>query len=289
MNLSFRENYWDSRELKAEFLSFLERIHGLDLSLWDKMGFWDEKYRPFSYFNGNALVANVCVYSMTMTIQSKRRLVAQISGVGTIPEYRRRGLSFDLTQKALEWARNNHDLFYLFAENEASALYRKCGFRQIDEYKACVSVSCKDAQPGAVKLDMERSDHVELIYRLVTQREPVSDILGVSNSKLFMFWCLHSLRDHVYYISELNLLVIYKRVNGLITMYDIVGASIPAFSAIYPYFCHKSDEKIEFLFMADKLDLGSYDLIKVADNGTHILGDFPVESSKFIFPFTAHA
>ena len=289
MVLSYKENYWDSCEMKAEFLSFLERIHGLDLSLWDKMGFWDEKYRPFSYFNGNALVANICVYSMNMTIQGKRRLVAQISGVGTIPEYRRKGLSFDLTQKALEWARNSHDLLYLFAEIEAAGLYQKCGFRQINEYKACVSVSGKDAQPGAVKLDIQRKEHVEQIYRIASEREPVSDILGVSNSKLFMFWCLYSLKDYIYYISDLNLLVIFKLDKGLLTIFDIAGANVPSFATIYPYICSKTDEKVEFLFMVDKMDLGSYDLIKVDDNGTHILGDFPVDSSEFILPFTTQA
>ncbi len=289
MNLTFKENYWESRELRVKFTSFLNSIHAVDLSLWDQMGFWDNLYRPFSYFDGNSLVANVCLYSMEMTIQGKRCLVAQISGVGTLPEYRRQGLSFDLTQKAMDWARNNHDLFYLFADNEAAGLYQKCGFRQIDEYKACLSVSGKDAQPGAVKLNMERSEHVKLIYRLATQREPVSDILGISNRKLFMFWCLQSLKDYIYYISALNLLVVFKRNNGLLTIYDIVGADIPAFTKIYPYICCKTDEKVEFLFIVDKLNLGSYDLIKVEDNGTHILDDFPLEGSQFIFPFTSHA
>lgn len=289
MKLSYKENYWESRELKVEFTSFLKRIHGVDLSLWDKLGFWDDLYRPFSYFDGNSLVANVCLYSMEMTIQGKRCFVAQISGVGTLPDYRRRGLSFDLTQKAMDWARNNHDLFYLFADNEAAGFYQKCGFRRIDEYKACLSVTGKDAQPGAVMLDLKTKNDLELIYRLAVERTPVSDVLGVSNSKLFMFWCLLDFENCIHYISELNLLVIFKRSKGLLTIYDIVGATIPSFTTIYPYISSKTDEKIEFLFMVDKLDLGSYDLIKVDDNGTHILDDFPVEPSQFILPFTAHA
>ena len=109
MNLSYREDYWDSPELKEQFLSFLIQIHGLDLSRWDKMGFWDRKYRPFSYFDGDSLISNVCIYSMDMTIQGQRRLVAQVSAVGTLPEYRRKGLNIELTQKAMDWARVNHD------------------------------------------------------------------------------------------------------------------------------------------------------------------------------------
>ncbi|MCP4633710.1 MAG: GNAT family N-acetyltransferase [candidate division Zixibacteria bacterium] len=289
MSLSYRENYWDSLELKDEFIGFLLHIHGLDLSLWDKMGFWDQKYRPFSYFSGSSLVSNVCVYSMEMTIQGKQCLVAQISAVGTLPEYRRKGLSFKLNQKAINWARNNHDFFFLFADQDAYRFYKKCGFRRADEYKTSVSISGKVAQTGAVKLDIQRKDHIKQIFRFASDREPVSDVLGVSSKKLFMFWCLYSLRDHIYFIPELDVLVLYKRVNEVVTIFDIVGTNIPSLSKIYSYICGESDETIEFLFMVDKLNLGGCDQIRIEENGTHILGNFPLEGTQFIFPFTAHA
>jgi GNAT superfamily N-acetyltransferase len=289
MNLSYKEDYWDSLDLKMEFINFLLHILGLDLSLWDKMGFWDRRYRPFSYFSGNSLVSNVCVYSMDMTIRGQQCLVAQISAVGTLPEYRRKGLSYQLTQKAMDWAQKNHDFFFLFADQEAYHLYNKCGFRQVDEYKASISVSGNVAQSGAVKLDIQIKDHVELIYSLASNREPVSDILGVSNNKLFMFWCLYYLKGHIYYIPELDILVLYKRDNRLLTIFDIVGTDIPAFAEIYPYICDEYDKTVEFLFMVDKLNPGYFERKKIEDNGTHISGDFPLENTQFIFPFTAHA
>ena len=289
MNLSYSEDYWDFPELKKEFISFLIQIHGLDLSFWDEMGFWDRKYRPFSYFDGDSPISSVCIYSMDMTIRGQKRLVAQVSAVGTLPEYRRRGLNLELTQKAMDWARVNHDFFFLFADEEAFPFYKKCGFRQVGEYKASVSVSGGIARPSADKLDIRRKDHVELIYRLANNREPVSDVLGVSNKRLFMFWCLYFLADHIYYIAELDILILYKRDNELVTVFDIVGKSVPAFSEVYSYICAESDETVEFLFMVDKLKLGSFDQVRVEDNGTHLLGDFLLESSKFIFPYTAHA
>jgi GNAT superfamily N-acetyltransferase len=289
MNLSYREDYWDSPELKKQFLSFLIQIHGLDLSLWDEMGLWDRKYRPFSYFDGDSLVSSLCIYSMDMTIQGKKRPVAQVSAVGTLPEYRRKGLNLELTQKAMDWARVNHDFFFLFADDEAFPFYEKCGFRQVDEYKSSVSVSGETARPGADKLDIQRKDHLDLIYRIASDRESVSDVLGVLNKRLFMFWCLYFLADHIYYIAELDVLILYKRDNELVTVFDIVGKNVPAFSEVYPYICAESDETVEFLFMVDKLNLETFDQVRVEDNGTHLLGDFPLESGKFIFPYTAHA
>lgn len=289
MSLSYREDYWDFLELKKQFISFLIQIHGLDLSLWDEMGFWDQKYRPFSYFDGDSLVSSVCIYSMDMTIHGQKRLVAQVSAVGTLPEYRRRGLNLQLTQKAMDWARVNHDFFYLFADEEALPFYKKCGFRQVDEHKASVSVSGGIARPGADKLDIRRKDHLELIYRLASEREPVSGVLGVSNKRLLMFWCLYFLADNIYFITDLDVLILYKRDNELVTVFDIVGKNVPAFSEVYPYICAETDKTIEFLFMVDKLNLGTFNQVRVEDNGTHLLGDFPLESGKFIFPYTAHA
>ncbi|MCH7879915.1 MAG: GNAT family N-acetyltransferase, partial [candidate division Zixibacteria bacterium] len=112
----------------------MKRMHGVDLSSWDKLGFWDQKYRPFSYFSGASLVSNVCVYSMEMTIQGKRSLGAQISAVGTLPEFRRQGLSLKLTRRAMDWAHEDHDFFFLFADKNAYQCYDKFGFRLTDEH-----------------------------------------------------------------------------------------------------------------------------------------------------------
>ena len=289
MNPTYKENYWDSPKLKQEFIDFLIEIHGLDLSLWDRLGFWDNLYRPFSYFSDNKLVSNVCVFSMDMTVMEKPCRVAQVSAVGTRPEYRRRGLNLELTQKALTWARDNHDFFFLFADEEAFQVYKKCGFRRTDEYKASVSVKGQVARPGAVKLDIQQADHLELVHRMASDREPASNLLGVSNKRLFMFWCVYFLSDQIYYIPECDVLVLYKRDNGLVSVFDIVGKGMPAFAEIYPYICDERDEVVEFLFMVDKLDLESVEHTKIVENGTHLLGNFALENTRFVFPYTAHA
>jgi len=289
LNLQFRGNYWSNSNLKNEFIRFLNQTFGLDLSLWDRKGFWDNCYRPFSYFSGDTLVSNVCIYSMDMTIKGMKCSVAQVSAVGTIPEYRRKGLSQQLMQTAINWAKDKHEFFYLFADKEAFPFYKKSGFRLTDEYKARITGPLMTPRPGAIKLDMQRADHIELVHRVASDREPVSNILGVTNSNLFMFWCLYSLREYIYYIPELDILVLYKREKGMVTIFDIVGKSVPTFAEIIPYICKSQDEAVKFLFMVDKLGLGNIDYIKVRGNGTHLFGNFPIEAPQFIFPLTSHA
>ncbi|MBU1318781.1 MAG: GNAT family N-acetyltransferase [candidate division Zixibacteria bacterium] len=289
MALTFREDYWDSPELKKELINFINQIHRLDLTLWDEKGYWDRKYRPFSFFEGNRIVSSVCIYSMDMTIDGKRSLVAQVSAVGTLPEYRRKGLNLELSKRAMEWAEDNHDFFFLFADEEAFPFYKRCGFRQVNEHKARLALTGMTARPGAVKLDVSTTDNLDMIYRIASNREPVSNVLGVTNEKLFMFWCLYFLKDFIYYIADLDILVLYERKNGVLTIFDIVGTHVPVFSELYPCICDESDSAVEFMFMMDKLGLDEIEYVKVEGNGTHLYGNFPLENSKFIFPLTAHA
>lgn len=290
MNPTFRENYASDLALKRKFIEFLIHIHRLDLSLWDKTGFWDANHRPFSYFEGDKLIASLSVYSMDMTINRQRCRVAQISGVGTLEEYRRRGLNFELTQKALEWARPRHDFFYLFADLDAEPFYAKCGFRKVLEYKPRFVISGATTSGVAEKLDMNNEKHRDLIYRIASERAPVSDILGVHTPKLFMFWCLYFLKDNVYYIREIDTLVLFERKDGVLTIFDVVGRAVPDFGQLYPYICDDSDTAVEFEFMPDKMNMGTPPkLIPAESNGTHLMGEFPLENQEFLFPLTAHA
>lgn len=289
MKLTYRENYWDSPRLKKRFIKYLAQVFGLDLSLWDRMGYWDPEYRPFSYFDGSELVSNACVYSMDMTVRGKKCRVAQVSAVGTLEKYRRKGLGTDLMARALDWVQKNHEFSYLFADKNAYGLYRNCGFSLTAEHKPRLAVGGGEAGGDIIHLDVERKDHLELIHRLASVRTPVSDLLGVSNEKLFMFWCLYALKNFVYYVPKLDVLVLYKREGGRVTIYDIVGASVPPFSEIYRYICDEHIETVDFLFMVDKLNLTGYDLVRTDDNGTHVRGAFPLADTKFIFPITAQA
>lgn len=288
-NLNFCEDYWDNPELKSEFKRFMIQMFRLDLSPWDTAGFWDSRYRPFSFFERNLLVSNVCVYSMDMIVKGDRRQVAQVSAVGTLPAYQRKGLSRELTRIAIEWARDNHDFYFLFADDNATAFYAQCGFRSVQEYKARIHLTSCENKLGAVQLDMRNAEHVKLVHRLAASRAPVSDLLGAYNDKLFMFWCLTFLRDFIYYIQELDIVVLLSREGGVLKLFDVVGSVIPTFSEMYPYICRPSDKSAEFLFMVDKMNLDNVEMIQVEGNGTHILGSFPLEGTQYLFPYTSHA
>ncbi len=289
MNLTYIDSYWEDSVLKRKFIDLLIQIFGLDLSLWDRMGFWDDNYRPFSYFEDDRLVSSLCIYSLEMMIAGKLCRVAQVSGVGTLPEYRRRGLNSELTRKALDWARDKHDFFFLFADDDAHPFYKSCGFRRADEHQISIPVVGQSPLPGAKKLELANEQHLQLICSCAEHRAPISNELGVMNQKLFMFWCLYFLKKNIYYLADLEVLVLCKREQGVLTIFDIVGREIPTFAELYPFIAGESDESVRFEFMVDKLGLADPVQTRASDSGLHLMGEFPLQDKKFLFPCTAHA
>lgn len=289
MEPSYEQSYWHDPARKAAFQRYLIEIFGLDLSLWDQLGFWDDNYRPFSLFERDRVIANVCLYTMDMMVAGKRCQVGQLSAVGTLPAWRGRGLNRRLTETALEWARDSHEFFFLFADDDAFGFYEKCGFRPIKEYAHRLKITPISSTPGVVRLDMGRPEHVALVYEYAQRRTAVSETLGVFNPKLLMYWCLYGLRDCVYRLPELDLIVLYKREDDLVTIYDIVASAMPTFAQLYPYIAAPTDRAIDFLFVPDRLDLPETEPIHITGNGTHVLGTLPFEPTFVLFPFTAHA
>ena len=134
MDIVLKTEYWNDLNARAAFKSFMRTIHGLDFSLWESAGCWDDAYTPFSFFQGDKIVASVCIYLLDSVIDGRETRLAQVSGVGTLPQWRRRGLSRQLTEIGLAWAQDRHDGIFLFADTDAIPYYERTGFSPIEEY-----------------------------------------------------------------------------------------------------------------------------------------------------------
>ncbi len=287
MSLSLRTEYWDDLAARGAFKEFLITIHGLDLSEWESAGYWDYAYTPFSFFDGEQVVSNVCVYSLEAVINGAPARVAQISGVGTLPAWRRKGLNRQLTERALEWAREPHQAVFLFADTGAIPFYTACGFTPIDEFVEFMEVKPVARKNGAVKLDPGNKEHRQRIYKYAERRGPVSEKFSVLNPKLFAFHCLHSLRDRVYEIPDLECLVCCERADGRLKIFDIVSEQPPAFEQVYPYIACDGDREVEFHFHTDKLRLEKLQARQLFGNNAFVKGSFPME--RPVFPYTCRA
>lgn len=316
--LTYRSHYWDDHRAKEAFKTFLLSMHGVDLTSWETNGFWDERYVPFSLFEGDRIVASVCLYSMDLVIAGKRCRAGQLSGVGTLPEYRRRGLNRCITEEALRWAAPHHDGFFLFADDDAVPFYEKCGFVPHEERAAVLRLASPPARPGLRQLDIANDRDLDLIYQMACERTPVSNVLGVLCEKLLMFHCLNTLSDHAYHIPDLDLVIFFKTNQGRLTIFDIVGRQMPSFAEVHPFLSERPHAEVWLHFVPDKLRVEVSSWRSMPGNNLHVFppgelafpqatssscGDFAhsgvahdrvapglqLPDQEIVFPFTAHA
>jgi GNAT superfamily N-acetyltransferase len=288
--LVFREAYWADPAARRAFQRFLVEIHGLDLSGWESAGYWDESYRPFSYFDAEGrVVSSVCVYSLAMIVRGSPCRGAQISGVGTSAARRRQGLNRRLTEIALEWAATDHEFVFLFANDDAVPFYARCGFLPVEERIPRVDVQPGRPRPGLRRLDLDEATDVELLHGLAERRAPVSDTLGVISPRLFMFHALYRFRECLYHIRDLDVVVAVERDGPRLTVYDVVGPRVPRLDDLGPYLIAAETTEIEFYFVPDKLAIENPRWRALRGNNLHDRGDIPLRTERFLFPFTAHA
>ncbi len=287
MEFDLKTQYWDDVRALSAFKAFAYRIHGLDFSEYESRGFWDAAYTPFSLFDGDTVVASVCIYSLDAVVDGARTRVAQISGVGTLPQWRRKGLNRRLTTIGLEWAEERHDGVFLFSNPDAIHFWEKCGFKAIEEFVETTPAPRLPRCDGATLLDPGRVQDLERIYEYAKTRAPVSERFSVLNAKLVMFHVLHGLRDCVVELPDLNCLVLCERAPGVLKIYDIVGRQIPRFDELYPYLANEADRVVEFHFFADKLSLKHRSTKRLKGNNPFVRAGFQVENH--VFPYTSRS
>lgn len=288
--LTFRSRYWDDRPAREAFQRFLIDIHGLDLGLWERRGFWDhEGYLPFSLFDGDLVVASLCVYSLRGVIDGEPRRIGQFSGVGTAPELRRRGLNRWLTERALANLGPTHDGFFLFSAPDAVPFYRRCGFAPLMQRAAVIRVDAPLARPGARCLDLDRAADLDLLVSLARERTPVSRVLGVHSTNLLMFHVLYAFRDRVWYLPDLDVVVLFGVADGRLTLVDVIGREMPTFADLHPYLPAESHREVRFGFAPDRLDVHVDETVALEDDHTHVWPGLTLPRGEPMFPHTAHA
>jgi ribosomal protein S18 acetylase RimI-like enzyme len=287
MDLTLRTEYWDDPAAREAFKAFILEIHGLDFTAWESAGFWDDAYTPFSFFDGERVVASVCIYLLDAVVEGEPSRLAQISGVGTSPELRRKGLNRRLTDLGLKWARGKHDGVFLFADPDAIPFYRRCGFRPIEEYVETVAAPAASRRAGATRLDTGRQDDRDRLHAYARRRAPLSNRFSVLNDRLLMFHALYGLKNDAYEVPDLDCVVFYRREGACVRLFDIVGETVPSLNDLYPYLAQDGDEIVEFHFYPDKLEVDPTASRVLPGNNPFIGETFPVEHP--VFPYTSRA
>ncbi|WNS41451.1 GNAT family N-acetyltransferase [Paenibacillus sp. MMS20-IR301] len=252
----FIKDYKHNEVLRQSFFSLAADTFELQLERWYEEGFWNERYIPYSYAEGNRVIANVSVNLLELIIDGVKCTAVQLGTVMTHPDYRGRGLSARLMDKVLEDYGDQAEFMYLFANDTVLDFYPRFGFRPVEEQ--LFSMDCPAGTAGSAgsaeirKLDLSISGDLNLISALAAQRLPVSERLSVSGAQgLLMFYCLNVFSNNLYYLEDEELLAICQQENGQLEIFDLISTKPLSIRETAFKLADSSTETIVFHFTPD--------------------------------------
>lgn len=209
---------------KNDFYSFNDlaiKVFDLSFESWWKNDYWQDKYFPYTLFDGKRAIANVSGSIINTLVDGKAKKYLQIGTVMTDPEWRNQGLSRRLMEQLLTDLAPACDGVYLYANSTVLDFYPKFGFVKADEY--CFTGQLKPQKSDFELLPMDKSENVELFRKLYRFNNPFSARPMSDNFGLVMFYCGTVLKNSVYYSKQLNCVAVADYDDDIMICYDIFG------------------------------------------------------------------
>ncbi|WP_339306835.1 GNAT family N-acetyltransferase [Paenibacillus sp. FSL L8-0435] len=260
--LIFMKNYKNNEVLRKSFFELAVNTFEINFEDWYQQGYWGERYIPYSYVDGDQVIANVSVNILELIIQGEKKKAIQIGTVMTHPDYRGKGLSTHLMNKVLEEYENKYDYMYLFANESVLDFYPKFGFKPVEERLFSMNYTAKKSpEPANIrKLNVTNAEDLRLIQKLASERLPVSQYFSTHHAQgILMFYCLNVFSDDIYYLENENVIVIYQKEDNHIELFDVVSLNEMNMKDILDKIADEDTERVTFHFTPDDqgLDLKS--------------------------------
>lgn len=243
-------DYKDNDDLRKSFNELSKEVFGINFELFYKSSFWNDRYVCYSYVYQGKVVSNVSINKLDMIINNKKIKALQIGTIMTHPDFRGNGLAGKLMTYVLEKYEGQYQIIYLFANRSVLNFYPKYGFESLRQSQFTWDIDMEISDNDDIKeLDMKNGQDLELIKRLAAQRRAFSNIFSVENAQHLLLFCyLYVLTKSIYYIEELDTIVIYEKNNGIIDIYGIVSPEAVDFKRIVLSIVTRNESKVIFHF-----------------------------------------
>ena len=217
------------RQLVRTFLEFTKSVFSwTDFSSWYESGFWPDEYIPHSIIVDGKIVSNVSITKMDVLINDHPVRGIQIGTVGTIPEFRGRGLSGSLMRYVLEKYKDRTDLFFLFANESVLEFYPKYGFSRKHETLYYSAVKKREDRQPLKKLDWRQSGDLDLIQELLRKRLPLTSLFGAGNYHPITLWhIINAYPDKIHYDKDQNMIRIGFLKGDTFHLIDLIFTGYP--------------------------------------------------------------
>ena len=289
-NYQIIENYRDNNHLREEYFKYTETIFpGINFRDWYSHGFWPKEYNPVSLIDNDRIISNISMARMKVLLNGSIVDAIQLGAVGTLPEYRKQGLSRKLLDYILEKYSDSAEFFFLFADEDVYDFYRKLGFEKIDEHYFVLDSEIPTSTYSARKLDICKVDDFELIKRLVNNRRDLTARFGARDYAYVTLW--HILNIHpqnLYYLADEDIIIITTEKDDILKIWDIIYSDQFEIRQILPKII-QSDKitSINYYFPPDIIKFPFNQIKSLEDYGLFVRGKFNCRDSEIKFPATA--
>lgn len=294
-NYQLVSNYKDIEIYKESFSELSKLIFGLDFKIWYEKGCWNDDYICYSYVDGDTIIANASINKMTIVSNGQEYKAIQVGTVMTHPDYRNQGLSGKLMHHIIEKYEHDFDFIYLFANDSVLDFYPRFGFNQIQESSFSLNRSEIETQSAVTcslrKLDTNNADDFRMMKQFAAERIPISTVLGVKNSEhLLMFYFILAFNDAIYYIEDVDIIVIFKQEDNQIHIFDIISRQKVDYDVIFNSVITANTEIIHFHFTPDYDQDKLYtEFITDSDDILFVRPTLGHGTEHFLFPITSHS
>ena len=182
----------------------------------------------------------------------------------------------------------------MFANDSALDFYPKFGFMRVIEGKYEIDVKEIgeiDLNNGSIiKLDVKNEEHKIIINKLALNRVPIAQKLGVIKDVWpLKVYCNSDFKNDLYYIKEDNILVILRRENNIIKLYDILSVDNFNLDNVISKVLSEDDKEIQFNFIPEsekyKID---FQLVDNTEDALFVKMAKGTLEDGIVFPKTSH-
>lgn len=245
---------------------------------------WEAVSTPFIRFHDDIAVTHVGALEIPMLIMGQPVTVAGIHAVCTHPEFRRRGYFRNCMEAALNYCAPRYDTLILTTSQPQ--LYLPFGFRILDEHAFVTHCASTSHIDGFRVLNLQTFEDRHVLHRLLDERKPVSEVLGVMNEKAVFYF--NEGNRPLHYAEDLDLLVVIEIEDTRLKLFDIVGKKICKLADVLERIPQRIEE-IAIYFSPDHLDVDAQPFPHVLDEDSLLMvrGSFTAESKAFMLPHSA--
>ena len=168
--------------------------------------------------------------------------------------------------------------------------YPKFGFRRVEEYQYSKEINLQVSQPKVIKLNMLDNQSKELLFNKVNQSAPFSQLSMIDDASLVMFSYTAIREDNVYYIKELDAVVIADFEQDTLYLKDVFCETEVPLDKVISVLASNETTKVVLGFTPNEKD--SFDeSILIPVDALFILDDRwgLFNNEKLQFPVLSHA